>query len=336
MVSSNPPGTVGGNDTRKLAVSALATVENVVKGVRAEFPYQLGFGIFLLGSGENGTTSRVTQMANVVTLPVSLHGQDEITICIEGTVVDDLSAKASRDDDDDALSEFLRRYLRGEDNQVLVRGTSIPPAWPDIPRTPSTPPAPSWLREFLPSLAVNVTFPGPQPIPKLIRSVTIEDMKISERLGKMTASGVVIALVELPKDMSGVEIQVVGVAPDVLVFDGDPPDDGDVDPSTPPYPAKAFGRINPDDYLPASSQTSPDDPKLLVVRAPIHNVPLEVLPGRDSILSDFVGKIIFKGGALAGVKGKAGVQVNVSGVQSLVTVDGVPVTGQFVVGKPRA
>jgi hypothetical protein len=298
--------------------------------MRLDFPYHLGFAIYLpsLGVEEPVANPQLVKMADVVTLPLSLKGQKNIAVHIEGTVVNDLAVGGAVTDTDSVLSQFLRRYLRGADNQVVVRGLSKAPPTGDVP-------PPDWLLNFLPSVSLNVTFPGPSPPPKLIHSVTIEDMKISERGGKMTATGVVVAVVEVPKDMQGVSIQVIGVRPDVLIFDGDPPDDGDVDPATPPYPPKAFGRIHPDEYLPATSQVSPEDPKQLVVRAPIYNVPLDVLAGRDSVLSDFVGKIIFRGGALAGIKGKAGVQVRVSGVRSQVMVDEVPVTGAFVVGKPR-
>ena len=147
-------------------------------------------------------------------------------------------------------------------------------------------------------------------------------MRISESQGKVHASGTVVAEIELPPGMQGVQADVVAVLPEVLVFDGPAPSDGDE--------SRAFGRIHPDDFLPSSTTPSASG---LTVRAPLKDVELEVSQG--DVLSDFVKKIIFKGGAQAGVKGTASVRVRVIGVDGTVRLDGLPVSGEFWVGRAR-
>ena len=84
------------------------------------------------------------------------------------------------------------------------------------------------------------------------------------------------------------------------------------------------------------AETTPADiPSRIIVRAPMSDIPLDVLPGRDNILSDFVGKVVFKGGALAGIKGVAAVRLEIPGVANRVTLDDLPVQGEFWVGRQR-
>jgi hypothetical protein len=158
-------------------------------------------------------------------------------------------------------------------------------------------------------------------------------MRISEAGGKMLASGVVIAEVELPEDLAGIDIDVSAVQPDVLVFDGPAPDDdGGED-----FPPRAFGHIHPNETLPATTEKANDPlhPHRLVVRAPLTDVPLDILPGRDGVLSGFVSKVIFKGGAEAGIKGSASVRASLSGVNGNLRLNDLPVTGLCWVGRQR-
>ena len=222
---------------------------------------------------------------------------------------------------DRSLSRFLQNYLHGIDNPITVRGMG------HMPRFAVGGP-PKWLLDLLPGVSVPLVFPGPRPKPKIVQTITIEQMKLSERAGKMRASGVVVAQVKLPEGMRRVEVNVVGVAPDVLVYDGVAGED-EADPQNPPE--RAFGRINTD-YLDSETVVEGDG---LVVTAPFTNVPLDVLPGRDSVLSDFVSKVVFKGGAQAGIKGTASVHVELVGLDGRVTLDDLPVQGDFWVGRRR-
>lgn len=271
-------------------------------------------------------------MADVITMPIKLRGQETLRINIEGVV----TSSNSTSGDDDALSGFLHNYLEGRDNNVTIRGLSDFPlaASPDSDHGQHIPP--EWLHRFLPNIHAVVAFPGSQPPPKLIKSVTIEQMKISESAGKLRASGVVVVQARLPPDLADIKVDINGVRPDILVFDGEAASSGEpVDPAVPPYPAKAFGRIHPDDYLVAISELDPTTPGLLIVRAPIHDVPIDILPGRDKVLSDFVGKIVFKGSAVAGIVGNAAVRLHVVGMDRPFEVDRLPVRGVVNVGRPR-
>jgi hypothetical protein len=284
---------------------------------------ELGFGIYLPSSTEgNETRAGLVKMADVVTMPIKLRGQDTLRINIEGVVTSDSDTTGG---DDDALSGFLHN-----------RGLPVFPsaASPDPAEGQHIPP--EWLHRLLPNIHAVVAFPGPQPPPKLIESVTIEQMKISESSGKLRASGVVLVHARLPPDLTDIQVDINGVRPDILVFDGEAAPSGEpVDPAVPPYPAKAFGRIHPDEYLIAMSELDPADPGVLIVRAPIHDVPIDILQGRDKVLSDFVGKIVFKGSAVAGIVGNAAVRLHVVGMNRPFEVDRLPVRGVVTVGRPR-
>lgn len=336
-----------GSMTQKLGIKAMATAPNPfhVFDMTYDFPYELGFRIALpveeesgdssvaRGSGHKVVKRHLESMAEVRTHPLTFGTGREFEVHMEGFVTGDIGRRDDLAGDETlspALSTFLRNFLHGFDNLVNVQGLPYLP-WN---QTNDSLVPPVWLLDGLKTISANLSFPGPKPKPKLIRSVTIEGMKISEAGGKMRASGLVVAEIELPRQMTKIEVQVEGVLPDILVFDGPAGDIGDIDPGEPPYPAKAFGRIHPEDYLPASSEHSEEE-GILIVRAPIHDVPIDILPGRDKVMSDFVSKIVFRGGALAGIKGKAAVQVFIHGLQSDVKVDDLPVTGQVVIGKPR-
>ncbi|KAJ9109220.1 hypothetical protein QFC21_000549 [Naganishia friedmannii] len=379
---------------KQLRVSAIASARNPffrnpTLGMRSvAFPLELGFGIFLsarseessaimeqVGAGpgagadaeigkrngmrqvlreRDGGAGGLVKMAEVVTMPFSLHGQERIRIHVEGVVKtggehssDTRDDGDSGDDGNTALSMFLNNYLQGRPNNVTILGLPTFPldASPDARINMTTPPSgndvvpPAWMQTLV-SESVHAVIPFPAPSPNrtnLIRSVTIEQMKISERAGKMRASGVVVVVASLPRDLADIEVAVRGVLPDVLVSDGkfEGGDGEEVDPGMPPYPARAFGRIHPPEYLAAVSSPSPDDPALLIVRAPLHDVPLDILPGRDKVLSDFVTKIVFKGSAEAGIVGNAAVHVDVVGIGKEVEVRRLPISGVVNVGRPR-
>lgn len=309
-------------DQQRLRVSAMASARNPFPSVRADFPLELGFGVFLPA----GNTSQV-KMADVVTMPIKLRGQETVRVHIEGIV-----HPGSKGSSDDALSGFLHNYLAGRDNNVTIRGLAEFPcaASPDAGHVP-----PEWVHRLLPAIHAVIPFPGPQPPPELIESVTIEQMKISESTGKLRASGIVVVRARIPEDLKDINVSINGVRPDVLVSDGEAYPGPTVDPAVPPYPPRAFGRIHPDEYLPAVSERDPTTPGLLTVRAPLHDVPIDILPGRDKVLSDFIGKIVFKGSAVAGIVGNAAVRLRVVGIDGPVQVDRLPVRGVVNVGRPR-
>lgn len=295
-------------------------------------------------------------MAEVVTAPIQLNSwSPHIDVHIDGIVVADLSGKEPKllDDDDgndddgeddhnpgspdSALSRFLQNYLHGLDNPIEVRGLDSLPAFAHSDLTP-----PSWLLSTLPSLNVPLAFPGPVPKPKIIQSVTIERMRLSESGGKMQASGTVIAEISLPKGMESVDLVIDAVKPDILIFDGPPPDDdeseGDGEGGDEDYPPRAFGHIRPDQWLHSTSEryNNPEHPDWITVRAPMEDIPVEILRGRDSVMRAFVRKVVFKGGAVAGIKGVADVKVNLKGIQGEVGLGGLPVKGEVWVGRQRA
>jgi hypothetical protein len=337
--------TAGENATSsgsRLQITARASAPNPVPGMRFELPYTFGFDILLPVPAEEGgdlqvdPPARRVKMAEVMTNPIVLHGQQRVNVHIRGFVLSEqvVAAGGTGSNSDPALSLFLRNYLHGLDNPVVVQGLPYLP-WNGTVLDRGLPLPPTWILDIVRCLQLEVALPGPHPPPKLIKSVTIEDMRIGESRGQIRASGLVVAEIQLPAQLRGVKVDVTGVLPDVLVFDGYPSDDRDVDPDELPYPVRAFGRIHPDDNLPANSRPSSEGDGLLIVEAPIHDVPVQVLPGRDKVMSEFVSKIVFKGGALAGIGGRAGVNVVVPGIASAVQITKIPVSGEFTVGNPR-
>ena len=347
-----------------LSLTALATVPNFLPNYNITLPFGLPFMITL--PGVDGAPEE--KMAQVITEPIVICCGKEIQLRINGVIVADLgvdsesNAEQSSENSTTPLSIFLQNYLNGIDNPIKVQGlSSIPSSLLDSipikrPTTPISPP-PKWLLSTLPSLKLALIFPAP-PHQNIIQSLTIEHMRISESRGKMRASGVVIAEILIPAQMARVDVDIFGVKPDVLVFDGPVTEsllsmpwdkdgkhvDGDTG-NGEDYPAKAFGRIHPDDFLPSSTLptvSDPNDPesqhgkgKRLTVRAPIQDIPLDILPSRDPVLRAFISKIVFKGGALAGISGIADVRVRVGGVRGKLELGGLPVTGEVWVGRGR-
>lgn len=191
-------------------------------------------------------------------------------------------------------------------------------------------------------------------------------MRIILKGEQVLASGTVYARVVLPAGIR-LKLDADSIWPDVLVFDGEVPDDDAGEESTKkpkedngrsripkeplpsPLPERAFARIRPEDWLPANS--FPLDPSpggtagQFEVSAKVNNVPLEVLPGRDLLLQRFVAKVLFgPDGALAGVRGTAAVAASVDGLpvddedgddtqKHIVELTGLPFSGSFRVGK---
>jgi len=76
------------------------------------------------------------------------------------------------------------------------------------------------------------------------------------------------------------------------------------------------------------------------VTAKIVNTPLQVLPGRENVMSGFVQKVIFgHNGALAGILGHTSVSVNIKGLPGgsgdtgKLELSGLPFQGSVIIGK---
>jgi hypothetical protein len=143
---------------------------------------------------------------------------------------------------------------------------------------------------------------------------------------------------QLPEHLigkGGLDIDVKRITPNVLVLNGpvpSPTDTNSDDPPSPSIPPTAFARLHPADPIPAFTSPHPTLPSVLLLRAPFKDLPLEILSDRQ--LSGFVGKIILKGGAAAGIEGVADVGVLVEGLgDRVLEVNGVKVEGEVWVGR---
>ena len=245
------------------------------------------------------------KMAEVITDPVSLAAS-HLNVTMAGHVAQL---------DSSALSAFLQNYLHGIDTPITVKGLGFIPSFSNIT-------LPQWVLQALSSVSAPLIFPGPRPPPKVIHSVTIEHMRITPG-SRIYASGTVIAQIDLARGMEHMDVDVTGVLPDVVIYDG------------PVEDCKPFGHIKPEEYLNSTTSKGEDvfNPDRLTVRAPIENVPVQILQGKDRVLSDFVRRIVFKGGALAGIDGNASVIAQITGVRHSVQLDDLPVRGETWVGR---
>lgn len=265
-----------------LTISANATLINPIEAsLNATVP-SLPFVVYL---PPNGTAPPVP-LAHVQSPPFALT-YGNTTLGLTGVVLP-LPRNASH-----SLSEFLGAYVSARDADILLEMT------------------------LLPGVRIPTKFPAPHPAPQILRDVKIKDMKVKPVGQGMVASGTVLARVVLPPGIE-VGIDVVRVFPDVLVYDGDVPennatpaqapkfkvlnfpvDDGDRDvppqpPLPDPLPERAFAHIRPEDWLPALSEpgeSGPGEGTVVNVSASIVDVPLEVLPGREREFSNFVSKV---------------------------------------------
>jgi hypothetical protein len=217
-------------------------------------------------------------VASVHTHPFSLT-HPNITVVVSGKVILPPSSSLA------VISTFVSRFLTAEPNPIVI----------------STP--------ILPGLDLDTTFPAPNPKPKVLQNVTIHNMRLrTTASGTFLTSGTVYARTVLPEGMD-IGLDIDKVLPDVLVFDGEVPEyvhlpfqkrhqhhkEAPPPPPLPdPLPEKAFGRIRPDDWLMSSGK--PDKPgegegSVYEVTAEMVDVPLEVLPERRKVFSNFLAKV---------------------------------------------
>ena len=319
-----------------------------------------------------------------------------ITLPIEGTILR-IPSTSTSPHATILLSHFLTLFLSGISPPLRI----------------STP--------LLPHLHLDTVFPAPNPPPKVLRDVTIKRMMLSfGKEGEIFASGTVWARLVMPKGIN-VPVNATDIWPDVLVFDGEVPeeDESDLDqtnltegvmhpkgihipippwspnplpdhplPPVPPInfpshhgddgeetdppplpnpvPERAFARIRPDSWL--AAQTTPDSPSpddgeedgwviinvdgagegngwSATVTSKVRDVPLQVLPGRETQFRSFVSKVLLsKEGALAGVKGTSAVRAAIPGLltgkdgedgedSSRLELRGLPFEGVVRIGK---
>jgi len=370
-----------------LTIVALAAIPNPLPEVHLVIP-SLPYLVSLLAPSLSPLPIATGRVKPEVTT-------SNITLPIEGTILR-IPSTSTSPHATILLSHFLTLFLSG-----------IPP-----PIRISTP--------LLPDLHLDTTFPAPSPPPKVLRDVTIKRMMLTfGKEGEIFASGIVWARLVMPKGIN-VPVNATDIWPDVLVFDGEVPDEdgsdldqrtwtedvthptgahiptppwlpnpsphrplppvppinfpshhgGDDDETEPPplpdpIPEHAFARIRPDTWLAAETtpDTSPDDVRedgwiainvnggeedsgwSATVTSIVHDVPLQVLPGREAQFRNFVSKVLLsKDGALAGVKGTSAVRAAVPGLlagkdgedeehSSRLELRGLPFEGVVRIGK---
>lgn len=290
-----------------LRITARAAVPN--PGLPADIGEKLDFGVPF-----DVELEKIPVAQGVATL--SGVSRTHIFVSVNGLGTN-LTGKAEK-----PLSRFLQRFMKGLPNSVTVHGQAE--ADPGLPRTK---PAPTYLAQRLSDVEANLTFPGPDPVPELVKSMSIEDMSIEQAEdGGMAASGIMVAILEMPKGLEGVKLNVTGVRPDVLIYDGETTPQDPYDPTHPP--PRAFSRISTQEFLNATTTAGDDG---AVVRAPFKHLPLRVLEGHESVFQSFIRKIILQRGALAGIDGIADARASLPIGE--MDVAGLPVNGSMWIGR---
>ena len=302
-----------------LIIDATATIVNPVPLTITFTAPPLPFVVWIPPPPD--TDNSLVPLASVTSEPFTLS-HPNITLFLHGGVLP-IHPSATP-----ALSSLLSDYLSGVDHPISITSPF----------------------KLFSDYTAHTRFPAPDPRPEVLRNVTIEDMKIHASGTTILANGVVHARIAMPSGMD-IMLYVSRVLPDVLIYDGPLPtgitstptitpssiltdcdtrnpddDDDDVPPAPPlpsPLPPHAFARVRPNTWLTALSE--PTTPRrdwnergntTLSLSAWFVDVPLEVLPGRESEFRSFVSKVIFgRGeGAVAGVRGVAAVGVQVEGL----------------------
>ncbi|QRW13639.1 transmembrane protein [Ceratobasidium sp. AG-Ba] len=210
-------------------------------------------------------------------------------------------------------------------------------------------------------LTIHAEFPAAAERPELLRDVQISDMRISLRGEQIFASAFVRAHIVPPDTLSALRINATRVWPDLLVYDGPAPSAWPFDnpgvgspsgvqyderwsepepmPLPKPLPPTAFARIRPESWIPAHTEVV-EEQEGVWVHAQVTDVPLEVLPGRDSELRRFISKVLFNmNGARAGVAGISAVAARVGGLMigdkesGELELFALPLRGETWVGK---
>lgn len=344
-----------------------------------------------------------TLLAAVASEPFKLNGQDKIDLVVKGRVVPPSSSPSAaaaaaqeaaqrssqhpfsaaagdvaslESPQEAALSAFLSRFLRGEPNTVYVRGGSpfapndTTALDPFLPGTGS-PDLPAWMTSALSVVDLPISFPGSK-VTDLIRNVTLSNLSIKPHPfsdEKLLFSATIRGVMALPGQLKAVDVKIQELWPDILVFDGAPPNnggDGDGDdgggglpddggddddddddddsdgwaatapepipPPPSPLPHGAFGRVRPRTWVPATTYMNVTD-GTKHLESNLTDVPFTILPGRAKEFRSFTWKLITAGseGVLTGIQGASRVHIWNSGLGSL-EISKLPVEGAFVVG----
>ncbi|KZS97040.1 hypothetical protein SISNIDRAFT_547120 [Sistotremastrum niveocremeum HHB9708] len=285
------------------------------------------------------------------------------------------------DNSSNLLSSFLQNYLSGENSPILLVPSIPPSLFPNstdviIPFSfPGPSPKPQVLRDVHIS-QMSIKLKGVVVTKgQVYASGKVEAKVVLPRGMHMDIDVMRVAVDALISDGQGTDdsgsISLSGVDGTISrLVDGSWPwpsrgnekgtpankgdesrtDDGDLDapPSRPlpsPLPPRVFARIRPEKWLEASSEEvdgDDEDGTTVVVQSRFQDVPLEVLDGREGIFSGFVRKVLFKGSAVAGVEGVAGVGVTIPGLLGdadgdgqgeLLELSGLPFEGSVEIGK---
>ena len=352
------PSTGGGNESF-VALAAHATLSNPLSPLSWGLPFSLPIAVFLpqpppaaAAAAGGSHADAAVLVARVFTSPLSFlpSSSNSTSLTLGGSLVHSRSLSPPLSP---ALSHFLSSYLAGDSSTVLIRYDPLAPPTPGLVLPPPI------LGTLAAPFEAALQFPGSDSKLALFDDLRIEDMKISlggDDDGDLLCSGRVVGSLVLPATFAALapSIDIRGIWPDVLVYDGNlplpsssplfPSQQLPLSPPLPlvtesyppsPTPLTAFARLHPSSLIPSTTTHTPSNAThnaTTTLSASFTNAPLFLLPGREDVFQRFVARILLGNKVRAGVRGETSVEVSVGG-WGQASLDRLPIEGSFEVGR---
>ncbi|KAL7937454.1 hypothetical protein V8C35DRAFT_292569 [Trichoderma chlorosporum] len=252
-------------------------------------------------------------VATAITEPIDVEPHANVTVDAIGLIseIPDTLTRACPLTNMSPLDNFFKHYMHGEDAQVFVRGQDSDTS--DIPE---------WIRAFLNSITVPLSFPG-QSFNDAIRNLSLTDVDFklpspfadpNDPDSKARVSGTVEILAALPSELN-VDVGVNSLRASGDLF----------------YKGKKFGELNVQQWQKANSSKTidpEDDKALLQITSRIANVPLDITDG--DVFSDVMGELLLGDKDIL-LDVEARVDIKVSTVLGDLALRDVPAKGKIPV-----
>lgn len=247
-------------------------------------------------------------------------------VSLNGTVETSSNSSSSLSQ---SLSRFITHYLGGRSNRVYVAFDADSPFARRIP---------AFLIPLIRDKVVQNDIPGLAPNKRdLLKDLQMEHLRVhaaESGQGGFECDGEMAGRLIMPDGLDTLDnaVNITSIWPDIILYDGIPPQGTDETLPPVPLPPNAFARFKTRSWAPAT--TYKDEKNHTIMRATVKNVPLEIL--NRGVLQRWLAKIIFSGGqgAKTGIKGltQAKAQVRAFGG---VELHKLPVYGTFMAQKPN-
>ena len=271
--------------------------------------------------------SEHTVLARGTIQPFSISSSSKFfNVSLNGTVETSSNSSSSLSQ---SLSKFITHYLGGRSNRVYVAFDAESPFAQRIP---------AFLIPLIRDKIVANDIPGlPSDKRDLLKDLQMEHLRVhpsESGQGGFECDGEMTGRLIMPDGLDTLEnaINITSIWPDIILYDGMPPEGTDDTLPPVPLPPNAFARFKTRDWAPAITYL--DEKNHTIMRATVKNVPLQIL--NRGVLQRWLAKIIFSGGqgARTGIKGLTQAKANVRAFGG-VELRKLPVYGTFMAQKPN-